>query len=250
MKQLKHAISALALSATLALACAPVALAADSSATFKDHAEVFVFANGSAYTETDLFDNFKGVMPGDNLRQTVVVANQDPDGLPAKIYLRAEAHDEAGNPLSPSVAQAETVASAADFLAQMTMTVRNGNEIIFQGAPHVEGGLSENVLLGEFAQGETRTLTVELNVPLEMGNEYMNRVGEVDWIFSVEELDPVIPEEPEGPEAPGTPDAPGNPDGGFATTGDMMGTLAAAAAGVAALVGAVLLLARKMRKSE
>ena len=41
-------------------------------------------------------------------------------------------------------------------------------------------------LLGTFRTGETAELKVELTVPIELGNEYANRVGEVDWVFHVE----------------------------------------------------------------
>ena len=47
-------------------------------------------------------------------------------------------------------------------------------------------GLKDNKLLGTFRTGDTATLKVELAVPIDLGNEYANRVGEVDWIFHVE----------------------------------------------------------------
>ena len=40
------------------------------------------------------------------------------------------------------------------------------------------------------ARFKSTTLTVKLQVPAELGNEYANRVGEVDWVFTAEELDP------------------------------------------------------------
>lgn len=37
-------------------------------------------------------------------------------------------------------------------------------------------------------------MDVQLTVPIEMGNEYADRIGEVDWVFVVEGFDdPVDP---------------------------------------------------------
>lgn len=209
-KFIKFATSLLA-AAALAMGCVSVAFADDSSVTFKDHDEAFVFMNGTEWHATDLFDNFKGVMPGDNLRQLVTVTNEDPDGRTVKIYMRAEAHDEEGNPLATAVAEDETVASMQDFLAQMHMTVACEGSVIFDGQPHVEDGLSEYVLLGEFATGESKTLEVTLSVPLEMGNDYAYREGEVDWVFYVEEPDIPLPPVDDGEDNPDLP-SPNDPD--------------------------------------
>ena len=89
----------------------------------------------------------------------------------------------------------ETVVTMADFLAQLSMKVYNGETVIFDASPDEVDGLKENVLLGTFRQGESGTLTVELQVPIELGNAYASRVGEVDWIFTVEALDDPEPEE-------------------------------------------------------
>ena len=213
MNKLIRFASAFLMAAALSMGCAAVAFA-DSSVTFKDHEEAFVFMEGTEWHETDLFANFKGVMPGDELHQTVTVTNEDPDGRTVKIYLRAEAHDEEGNPLATAVAQDEDVASMADFLAQMDMTVTCDGQVVFSGSPDIEDGLSEYVLLGEFANGQSRTLEVVLNVPADLGNDYAYREGEVDWVFYVEEPDIPLPPDDGGednPDLPG-PNDPDNPD--------------------------------------
>ena len=164
---------------------------ADGTVSYKGGAEKFVFFPGSGYTDTDLFDGFKGVMPGDTLTQTIEVRNRFLGTGSVKIYLRAVAHDEQTNPLSPNVAAAgETVATMSDFLSKLYMEVWQGDKCIYTGTPDQLDGLKNNVLLASVPRFGSVTLTVKLQVPKELGNEYANRVGEVDWVFTAEELDP------------------------------------------------------------
>ena len=171
------------------------AFAAESSVTYEGGAEKYVFLPGSEYTDTDLFDNFKGVMPGDELEQKITVTNEQGLCDYVKIYMRAVPHDDTANPLSDSVMQYETVVTMEDFLHQLSLTVvkEDGTEI-FKGTAEELDGLAENVLLGSFEKGESTVLTAKLSVPIELGNEYANRVGEVDWVFVAEELNNPAPE--------------------------------------------------------
>ena len=216
---------------TLILFAAIPAFAADSNVTYAGEADKFIFEPGTGYSPTDLFDNFKNVMPGDKVTESITITNKASDCDYVKVYLRAIAHDEESNPLTYDEAfeaadgkdqtgvagqRDETVVTMADFLAQLSMKVYQGEEVLFEASPDELGGLSENVFLGELRQGETTTLTVELAVPIELGNEYASRVGEVDWVFTVETFDDPE-EEPEEPED-SQPDKPSS--GTVTTTGD------------------------------
>ena len=170
----------------LVMSFATTAFAADSSITFTGFSSGFEFQPGSEYTETDLFQNFKNVMPGDTVTETITFTNSATDCDFVNLYMRAEAHDETDNPLSPNVAEKETVATMTEFLSKLSMKVWNGTELIYEASPDELDGLKTNRLLGTFRTGETATLKVELTVPIDLGNEYANRVGEVDWIFHVE----------------------------------------------------------------
>ena len=172
--------------------------AAESTITYKGLEDGFTFAPGSSYTSTDLFDNFKNVMPGDNRTEEITVINKADDCDYIKVYIKAEVHDETENPLSPNVAASgETVATMSDFLAQLSMTVRSGGTKIYEESPDQLDGFAEPVYLGTIRADEKVTLDVTLSVPIELGNEYANRVGEVDWVFLVEAFnDPTIPEYP------------------------------------------------------
>ena len=116
MKKSYQAIFSLVLTLLMVFGLAATAFAADSSITFNGFSGGFDFQPGSEYTETDLFGNFKNVMPGDTLTQTITFNNSATDCDFVNLYMRAEVHDEAGNPLSDKVAAAgETVATMTDF---------------------------------------------------------------------------------------------------------------------------------------
>ena len=185
MKRTCKTIFSLVLTLLLTVSLATSAFAS-SSITFKGFSAGFDFQPGSEYTETDLFDGFKNVMPGDTVTDTITFTNEATNCDYVNLYMRAEAHDEAGNPLSEKVAEKETVATMTEFLSKLSMKVWNGTELIYDASPDQLDGLKDNTLLGTFRTGDTTTLKVELTVPIELDNRFANRVGEVDWIFHVE----------------------------------------------------------------
>lgn len=187
MRRFMKVLSLVLLTAVLLTAVAMPALAAESSITYLGKKKGFDFQPGSEYTDTDLFDNFKGVLPGDTLVEKITFRNKATDCDYVKLYLRAELHDEEDNPLSAAVAEAgETIVTMEDFLSQLTMRVYHGSKLIYEASPDDLDGLATNVYLGSFRKGKTTELKVELDVPVEMGNDYANRVGEVDWTFKAE----------------------------------------------------------------
>lgn len=186
MKKSFKAITSLVLMLLVVMSMSVTAFAASPSITFEGFSKGFDFQPGSEYTETDLFGSFKNVMPGDTVTETITFTNSATDCDFVNLYMRAEAHDETDNPLSPKVAEKESVATMTEFLSKLSMKVWNGTELIYDASPDQLDGLKSNKLLGTFRTGETATLKVELSVPIELGNKYANRVGEVDWIFHVE----------------------------------------------------------------
>lgn len=91
-----------------------------------------------------------------------------------------------------------------EFLSRLTMTVWKDGKQIYQASPDELDGLEKNVLLGSFAKGESAKLTVELQVPSELDDRFANRVGEVDWVFTAEQVKNSEPES-SGSESPGPP---------------------------------------------
>ena len=184
---------------------------ADASVSYEGGAEKFVFLPGSEYSDSDLFENFKGVLPGDVLTQQIRVENKT--GKAVRIYMRAEGASE----------------EDADFLSQLQLNVTSGDKEIFEAAASETAQLTENTLLGTFKKNGGTDLTVTLTVPIELGNDYMAEIGVVPWTFLVEE----VPED-------ATPD-----------TGDwfQMSVWVSIAAVLAALIIA-LLIAKKRREAE
>lgn len=192
------------------------ALAADAVVRRDGTSGLVIETTGSGYTDTDLFNNFKDVMPGDERTETITIKNSVNGFDYVKLYIRAEAHDEEGNPLTYSEPfenedghdqanidgeRDETVVTMADFLSKLTMEVYLVNadgtkQSIFSASPDETAQLTDNVLLGTFAKGKSAKLEAVLTVPAELGNEYAYRVGEVDWVFTVEGFNnekPLIP---------------------------------------------------------
>lgn len=167
MKQFLKVCGALLLA--LVLLCS-AALAEEAAVRYEGGAEKFVFLPGSSYSDSDLFANFKGVMPGDVIEQKITVSNKT--GKQVRIYMRAEA-----------VTQADR-----DFLDQLRLTVTSGQTEIFEGTAGEQDGLSQNTLLGTFKKDGSVELTATLTVPIELGNAYMGREGTVPWTFLVEEI--------------------------------------------------------------
>lgn len=244
MKKLVRLFSLL-VTVLVVAAFAATAFAAESTIIYRSRADGYEFAPGSVYTETDLFENFKNVMPGDVRSEVVTITNENTYSDYIQVYMRALLHDEEGNPISPKVLEEiqkddrkgtlSELEYMHDFLKQLTLTVWKGEKkdenIIYQGSPDsLESGFeSKAAHLGYLYRGRSMTLNVELAVSVEMGNEYADRIGEVDWVFVIEEYDdpdplptptptpepevtpepvptPVITEIPDEPDAPKTGD--------------------------------------------
>lgn len=178
MKRMQKLLSLL-FAAMLVLALPAAALAAENpTVDYTGQEKQFVFSNTGAGSATDLFVNFKGVMPGDTLSQTISVKNSSAGKV--RIYLRME-------PVKPE---------HKDFLDQLQLKVTNsfGSTKLYEAPPSEQDGLAENVLLGLFYPGAAITLTADLIVPLTLGNEYMEKTGDVVWVFTVEEVPEPTPE--------------------------------------------------------
>ena len=171
---------------TVLLSCTIPAFAAEGNVTYSNDAGKFIFAPGSAYSPTDLFPNFKDVMPGDSITQAITVKNDASNKVKVKIYVRSlGAHD-----------------GSAEFLSQLHLRVEksenNTMAYMFDAAASETAQLTEWVCLGTLYSGGEVNLNVILDVPAELNDQYQQQVGYLDWEFMIEEYE-IEPTDPESP---------------------------------------------------
>lgn len=184
---MKKSIRVLATILACVMLSAVLALGASAAGkvTYNGSSGTFIFAPGSEQSPTDLFTDFKGVMPGDKITQQIFINNDVDNGVKVTLYVRALGETEG--------------ADSKGFLDQLTITVaaKDGEEL-FKAPASESASVDEWVCLGTFYSGAAVTLDVTLHVPLEMGNDTQNAIGFVDWEFKAEEFPP----EPDDPAPP------------------------------------------------
>ena len=168
------------------LSCSMYAHAADGTVTYNGDAGEFIFAPGSDASLTDLFPNFKDVMPGDTLTQRITVKNDVSKDVKVKIYVRALGAQE----------------GSEEFLSQLELKVQisDNNEMgyMFDAMANETAQMTDWVCLGTLYSGGRVDLDVLLAVPVELGNEFQDAVGALQWEFRVEEY-VVSPDDPQPP---------------------------------------------------
>lgn len=161
--------------------------AADGKVTYSGNAGNFVFEPGSEHSLTDLFPNFKDVMPGDTLTQKITVKNDADNKVKVKIYIRSlGAHED-----------------SVEFLSQLGLKVSKSEEnkmaYMFDAAANETAQLTDWVCLGTLYSGGEVNLDVTLNVPTSLDNEFQNKIGYLDWEFMIEEF-PIEEGDPKPPQ--------------------------------------------------
>lgn len=170
----------------LSLICAVPVRAAEGKVTYSGNAGSFIFAPGSEDSLTDLFLNFKGVMPGDTLTQQITVRNDASNQVKVKIYIRSLG------------AQAGSEAFLSQLKLKVTASQDNVMAYMFDAAASETAQLTEWVCLGTLYSGGEVNLNVTLTVPVTLGNEFQNQAGYLDWQFMIEEY-PIEDTDPEPP---------------------------------------------------
>ena len=171
----------------LALSTVMPVYAVDGKVTYSGNAGKFVFEPGSDYSLTDLFPNFKDVMPGDTLTQKITVKNNADNKVKVKIYMRSlGAHED-----------------SVEFLSQLGLRVQKSSDnemaYMFDAAADKTAQLTDWFCLGTLYSGGEVNLDVTLSVPVELDNMFQNKIGYLDWEFMIEEF-PVEPDDPKPPQ--------------------------------------------------
>ena len=155
-----------------------------SSVTYRNQAELFVFVPNS----TDLFENFKGLMPGDTRTQEIFLRNDSSQFVDFFLKINpVKEEDEA-------------------LLREMTLVIREEGEEIFREPLNERGSFENYVKIKELFPESAFSWDLTLEVSKDMGNEFMGKEAEVEWIIMIEEIEeedvePLpLPEEPEEPE--------------------------------------------------
>ena len=160
---------------------------AASTVTYDGDSKKFIFSPGSKQSPTDLFGGLKNIMPGDSITEQIKVYNAPSNNVKVNIYMRSLG----------------AAPGSEDFLSKLHMTVakseKNTMAYMFDAAADQSGDLTDWVLLGTLYSGGEVNLEVTLDVPIELGDEYQDAVGYIEWQFKVEAF-PISPDDPEPPQ--------------------------------------------------
>ena len=228
-KKIFSLIMAVSMMSTFALGAS-----AQGKVTYDSRAKDFIFEPGSSYSPTDLFENFKDVMPGDKIEDVIVVTNSRSGRKTVKFYMRAVGPTATAEDGATVGTGREEKTVKQELLDKLTITVEAENDRVFILEQPVSKVMYENeewFYIGKLSPGKSTPLKITLEVPVTMGNEFRDVAGYVDWQFKIEVQD-------KDKTPPVTPD-----------TGDNTNTLlyAAILGGSAAALIVLLVLKRKKR---
>ncbi len=111
----------------------------------------------------DLFTEFKDCMPGDVRTQQVEIKVKNLGSNTAKISLLAEKPD----------------AKYEELMKTVTCQIVNEEQDITKT-------IWDKIMVADFQKDESKVVTMTLAFPIEMGSEFQNFIGQVDWYLDVE----------------------------------------------------------------
>lgn len=118
---------------------------------------------------TDLFTNMKDLMPGDSRVQEVSLKAENLNGT-TSIWLKADCDED-----------------TAKALEKLTMSIFVDGNMVSSGSAGGSTDLSSGIELYEFLNDGTAALRIELDVPVQAGNELAGTQKHLQWIFTVQD---------------------------------------------------------------
>jgi LPXTG-motif cell wall-anchored protein len=155
-----------------------------------------VFENGVEgfiKTPEGFFENFSSIMPGDTLTDTIELGSHFTETMP--VTFRVDVPD----------GQTE---DALNFLSGMTLTIKNGDKIIYEGPLTAVTLSSDGITLANLLPNETDTITFSVSLPDNKGNAFGMQLARLRWIFSTEYSDKPTSESESSQNNPEYPDKP------------------------------------------
>lgn len=146
--------------------------------------------NGTFQLETeDLLAKFKGVMPGDKVRQKLTIKNDSDKEVE----------------ISLSIVSTDPIDLA--FLEQLNLTLSHGAKVLYSGSIHQMTEKS-GTLLGEFKVGQDEEYYLDLTVPLSLDNQFNGYLTTSEWTFVATDkaVTPPVKPEPTNPTEPTKPE--------------------------------------------
>ena len=177
MKRIIKKTIILVTSLVLAASTFTNAVIAAGNVTYEGEKTGFVFTPGSSNSKSDLLENFKNIMPGDEISDSIEIKSNYDSKI--RIYMKALGAE----------------AGSKEFLNQLNMTITNEKgEEIFNSKAGNSGQLTDWVLLGEFEKGDSQKLEIKLEVPIELGDDFQDKIGYLSWVFKSEDLNRPTPQ--------------------------------------------------------
>ena len=183
MKSYKHGKRVLGMALALAMVFAmSVVSLADNVSAAGTPTVTFTAEKAFAFTDkNDLFDNFKNMMPGDQLSQNIDVKSEAAGRYDIYLYARdCELYKDAE---ADGGIHLETKENETSLLQYVTVTDAEDNVLDLVNA----GVGTAGIKLGRFSKGDEIQLTVKVELPIELDNRYQNAEAYIDWIFYAEE---------------------------------------------------------------
>lgn len=177
------------LAVVLAGLAVPLSAWADAPSIVYDGGSRTLTVSGSV-EGSDLFDNFKSLMPGDERSQDIGVEVKSIDA-PVRLFIKAEVDEQTAEDLSGLT----LMATYRDATGERRVKEASVGKLFAEG-----------VQIATFDSADTGTLALELKVPASVGNELADATKQIPWKITVEDDEgEILPTVSSGPARPASP---------------------------------------------